>query len=308
MVEESIIREEKGSYFFFNEDEMDVQNLIKNQTIILEDRLTSFDDFFRPLVKVSPKVAFGQNDFKMSYAIEGKEFFSRGDFNLMVLLSDNTPIVQKALDLNKKDLVICINEWFNIEEQLRRDFEWYCKTNKYFSNNSGGGTGDRSRTNENFKIRNSQLKERIENILKQKFQETRFISQNTVLESDAINGVTPQDRVKNLIDYHLSGIYKMHNLSADYARNQEALKKSAASHQIPIPTLSPAESTVNDFITANNNQITVYDLINKFEQEPFGWRFEAVLDVLVSLVKKKKESLFTKDNNATQLLISLIKR
>ena len=82
------------------------------------------------MVKVSPKVASGQNDFKMSYSIEGKEFFSRGDFNLMVLLSDNTAIVQKALDLNKKDLVICINEWFNKEEQLRRDFEWYCKTNK----------------------------------------------------------------------------------------------------------------------------------------------------------------------------------
>jgi hypothetical protein len=288
LVEESIIREEKGSFFFFNEDEMDVQNLIKNQTVILEDRLISFDEFFRPLVKIGQKVAFGQNDFKMSYAIEGKEFFRGGDFNLIVLLTDNTPLVQKALDLNKKDLVICINEWFNKEEVLRRDFEWYCKTNKYFSNNSGGGTGDRSRTNENFKIRNSQLKERIENILKQKFQETRFISQNSILESDAINGATPQDRVKNLIDYHLTGIYKMHNLSADYARNQESLKKSAASTQILIPNLTPAEQTVNDYITANNNQITVYDLINNFDKEPFGWRFEAVLDVLVCLVKKKQ--------------------
>jgi len=288
LVEESIIREEKGSFFFFNEDEMDVQNLIKNQTVILEDRLTAFDEFFRPIVKIGQKVAFGQNDFKMSYAIEGKEFFRGGDFNLVVLLTDNTPLVQKALDLNKKDLVICINEWFNKEEVLRRDFEWYCKTNKYFSNNSGGGTGDRSRTNENFKIRNSQLKERIENILKQKFQETRFISQNSILESDAINGATPQDRVKNLIDYHLTGIYKMHNLSADYARNQESLKKSAASTQILIPALTPAEQTVNDFITANNNQITVHDIINKFDQEPFGWRFEAVLDVLVCLVKKKQ--------------------
>lgn len=294
LVEESIIREEKGSYFFFNEDEMDVQNLIKNQTVILEDRLTAFDEFFRPLVKIGQKVAFGQNDFKMSYAIEGKEFFRGGDFNLVVLLTDNTPLVQKALDLNKKDLVICINEWFNNEETLRRDFEWYCKTNKYFGNNSGGGTGDRLRTNENFKIRNSQLKERIENILKHKFQETRFISQNTILESDAINGTSPQDRVKNLIDYHLSGIYKMHNLSADYARNQESLKKSAASTQMLIPNLTPAEQMVNDFITANNNQITVYDLINKFDQDPFGWRFEAVLDVLVSLVKKKQREFVYK--------------
>jgi hypothetical protein len=294
LIEESIIREEKGSFFFFNEDEMDVQNLIKNQTIRLDDRLEAFDELFRPLVLVTTKVSFGQNDFKMGYAVEGKEFFRGGDFKLTVLLTDSTPLAQKALDLNKKDLVICINEWFNNNESLRTDFEWYCKTKIYFESNSGDGTGSRSRTNDNFRTRNKLLKERIEGILKQKFQETRFISQNTMLESDAINGVSPQDRVKNLIEYHLSGIYKMHHLSADYARNQESLKKSAASNQVLIPTLSPAEQMVNDFITANNNQITVYDLINKFELEPFGWRFEAVLDVLVYLVKKKQREFVYK--------------
>src|SRR5690606_11889549 len=129
---------------------------------------------------------------------------------LTVLLSDKTPIAQKALDLNKKDVVICINEWFMADESLRKDFEWYCKTNKYFSNNSSGGTGDRERTNSNFKVRNNQLKDKIDAVLKQKFQETRFISQNTVIDSDQIHGATAVDRVKNLIDYHLSGIYKNH--------------------------------------------------------------------------------------------------
>lgn len=294
LIEDSIIREEKGSYFFFNEDEMDVQNLIKSQTIILEDRLTAFDDLFRPLVKISNKVSYGQNDFKMGYSIEGKEFLRNGDFNLIVLLTDNMPVSQKALDLNKKDLVICVNEWFNHDEALRKDFEWYCRTNKYFLNNSGGGTGDRSRTNANFRTRNTQLKEKIEGILQHKFQETRFVSQNTILESDQISGTSAPDRVKNLIDYHLAGIYKYHTLSNEYARNQQELKISAADQQILIPTLSPAEKFVNDFITANNNQITVHDLIKKFEQEPFGWRFEAVLDVLIRLVKKKKREFVYK--------------
>jgi len=45
---------------------------------------------------------------------------------------------------------------------------------------------------------------------------------------------------------------------------------------------------VHDFISLNNNQITVYDLIKHFEKEPFGWRFEALLDILVHLEKKKK--------------------
>jgi len=288
LIEESIIREENGSYFFFNEDEMDVQNLIKSQTIGLDDKWSTFDNIFRPIVKISQKVPFGQNDFKMGYKIENKEIFRNGDFNFIVLLTDNTSIHQKALDVNKKDLVLCINEWFNNDETLRKDFDWYCRTNKYFTNNTGGETGARSKTNDNFRIRNKQIKEKIEAKIKLKFNNTRFISQNNVLESDAINGSVASDRVKNLIEYHLSGIYKNHNLSNGYAKNQSELKRSAADKQVLMPSLTPAEQFVNDFITANNNQITVLDLINKFAEEPFGWRFEAVLDVLVNLVKKKK--------------------
>ena len=288
LIEESIIREEKGSYFFFNEDEMDVQNIIKNQIIGLDDRLTAFDEFLRPLIKLQPKVAFGQNDFKLSYNIESKEFYRGGDINLIILLTDKTPLTQKMLDLNIKDLVICINEWYNNDSLLRQDFDWYCKTNKYLINGSGGASGERAKTNENFKIRNKQLSESISRVIESKFSESRFISQNAILEADQINGTTPSERVKNLIEYHLGNIYKFHKLSDGYARNQIELKASAASTQTEIPQLTPAEQSVNDFITSNNNQITITDLIKQYGEAPFGWRFEAVLDVALKLVKKKK--------------------
>lgn len=288
LIDESIIREEKGSYFFFNEDEIDVQSVIRNQTPGLDDKWSTFDQLFRPLVKISPKVSYGQNDFKMAYSIENKEFFRNGDFTLTILLTDNTDLPQKAFGVNKKDLIICINEWFNKDEGLRKDFEWYCKTNKYFINNIGSETGERSKTNENFRIRNNQLKNKIEHTLTEKFSDTRFISQNTIIETNQVNGSSPSERVKNLIEFHLSGIYKNHKLSEKYARNQIELKKSAADTQTMFVDLSPAEQMVNDFITANNHQITVHDLIQNFEREPFGWRFEAVLDVLIHLVKKKK--------------------
>ena len=286
--EESIIREEKGSYFFFNEDEMDVQNIIKNQTLALDDRYTTFDSLFRPLINLSNKVSYGQNDFKIAYAVEGKEFFRNGDFNITVLLLDNTPLAQKALDVNKKEIIVAVNEWFNADESLKKEFDWYCRTNKYFLNNATGGTGDRSRTNENFKIRNNQLKEKIVNSLKSNFTDTRFVSQNSIIESGDINGTAPADRFANVIEAHLKGIYKHHGLSTGYARTQQELKKSVADNQILMETLEPAEQLVNDFISQNNNQITVYDLVNHFEKEPFGWRFEAVLDIVVHLEKKKK--------------------
>jgi len=286
--DESIIREEKGSYFFFNEDEMDVQNIIKSQTLVLDDRFTTFDSLFRPLINLSNKISFGQNDFKIAYAVEGREFLRNGDFNITVLLSDNTPLVQKALDVNKKEIIVAVNEWFTKDESLKKEFDWYCRTNKYLLSTNAGGTGDRSRTNENFKIRNNQLKDRIVNSIKNNFADTRYISQNAILESSDVNGSTPADRLTNVIHAHLKGIYKNHDLSAGYARTQQELKKSVADTQVLIETLTPAEQMVHDFISLNNNQITVYDLIKHFEKEPFGWRFEALLDILVHLEKKKK--------------------
>jgi hypothetical protein len=288
LIEGSIIREEKGSYFFFNEDEMDVQNIIKNQTIGLDDRLSTFDELLRPLIKLQQKISFGQNDFKLSYNIESKEFLRGGDINLIVLLTDKTTIQQKMLEVGSKDLVICINEWFNADASLRNDFEWYCRTNKYLLNGTGSASGERAKTNENFQIRNKQLSEDITKEIEKRFIESRFISQNTIIEADQINGTSPSERLKNLLEYHFGLIYKYHKLSEGYAKNQIELKASASNTQTEFPNLTPAEQSVNDFITTNNNQITIADLIKQYSDAPFGWRFEAVLDVALKLVKKKK--------------------
>ena len=287
LIEESIIREDKGSYFFFNEDEMDVQNLIKSQVIGMEDRWIEFDQIIRPMFQISSKVNFGQNTFKVAYSIGSKDFFPKGDFSVKVLLADQTDIAQKALDVAKMDVVININEWYNNDLNLKKDFEWYCKTNKYFKSNSGG-SGERSKTNENFKLRNRLLRDKIKAIVESKFPETRFISQNQVLEANEINGVKPKERFDNLINKHLGDIYKMHALCNEYAKNQADLKTSAASGQVLIPNLTPAEETVNTMIQANNGQMTIHDLVTNFAKEPFGWKHEAVLDILVHLVKKKK--------------------
>ena len=288
LVEESIIREENNSFFFFNEDEINVQNLIKNLTLTFDDRITPFDFFFTRMTRIGAKVPFGSNDFKMAYSVDGKEYFRNGDFELKVLFTDKTDLEQKALSASKTDLLIGINEWFSKESSLRKDYEWYCKTLKFFSTGGKPTTGERGKTIENFKIRNSSLSDSIRERIMEKFAESRFVSQNLIIEADQINGVTPADRIKNVIEKHLAGIYKNQTLANSYAQNQFDLKKSAADTQTMMPNLTPAEVAVNDFITLHNNSITVYDLINEFAKPPFGWRHESVLDILVHLVKKKK--------------------
>ncbi len=286
--EESIIREENGSYFFFNEDEIDVQNLIKSQTIGFDDRLERFDEFFRNMTRIRNKFAFGQNDFNVHYEIDGKEFFRKGDFDVVVLLTERAPAEQKALDLKKTDLGICIHEWFNKDAALRRDFEWYCQTLKFFSHHGDAATGVRAKTIENFRVRNNDLERNLLQRFRQLYAETRFISQQRVVEPDQVNGTDAEERTKNILNKHLSGIYHKHELAAGYAQNQKDLKTSAVSNQLLMPGLSPAEEHVNNMIANYNNQVTVHDLLGELEKPPFGWRNEAALDVLVHLVKKKK--------------------
>jgi hypothetical protein len=289
LIEESIIREEKGSYLFFNEDEMEVQNLIKGQALNMDDRWNTFDkEFFRPLTKLTNKTSFGHNDFRIGYQMGDKRIFPNGQFDLIVLLNETDDASEVALRGNKNDLVFCLNEWFITDEQLRKDFDWYCKTERYFVNNSSSATGARVRTNDDFKVRNRQLKDRITERLKHKFPETRLVSQQIVLESNEISGSTPPDRLANAIELHLKSIYKNHLLSADYAQNTSALRASAQDNQVPAPILKPAEEIVNDYISSQGNEATVFDLIRQFQKEPFGWRDEAVIDILIQLVKKKK--------------------
>ena len=146
LLENNIIREENGSYFYFNEDEIEVQNLIKNQTTNLEDRFKTFhDDFFAPMVGYRSKFSFGSKDFKLGFSIEDLRINPGGDINITVLYSDSRDITQTALNTPKSDLVICINEWFNNDPTLKSDFVWYCKTNKYFITNTAA-TGQRQST------------------------------------------------------------------------------------------------------------------------------------------------------------------
>jgi len=90
--EGSILREENGSYFFFNEDEMEVQALINNQTVGMHDRFETFwKQFFTKLTNIRSKPRFGENDFPMSQSLEDMVLIpaNKTKFAVKVLLTDD---------------------------------------------------------------------------------------------------------------------------------------------------------------------------------------------------------------------------
>lgn len=288
LLDESIVRKEKDSFYFFNEDEINVQMLIKNRQITLHDRMEEFDALFRQEFKVPQKFSYGTNDFPIKYQVDELAKYIKGDFRLIFEVFEKKDPKQRALENSSTDVVVCFSEWFHPGEQIYKDFEWYCRTLKYFESEGNSAKGERAKTIDNFRVRNDELKRRLIAQVSEKSKQNRFISGQEVWEAAEVNGSNPADRLKFLLDKHLDKIYKHHKLATSFAKNSGELRISASSKQALLPELRTAETMVNDFITHHGNQLPVEDIINNFSKAPFGWRDEAILDILVHLVKHKK--------------------
>ena len=117
--------------------------------------------------------------------------FQSGKFDVIVTLNEDKTLDQMALQLASNTLVIGVHEWFKADLDLQRDFKLFCKTNKYLVvHGAGGQTGGRAQTNQSFKLRNEDLKASILQSLKSKFSETRFVSQQRVMESNEVAGAS----------------------------------------------------------------------------------------------------------------------
>lgn len=290
--QESIVREENGSFYFFNEDEMQVQTLIEGMNPTLDEQFKTFnDDFLTPMTLLRQKHDLGSNQVNIGLRVEDKVIFRKEVFEVVVTLNEDKSLDELALSVATNTLVVGIHEWFKADKDLQRDFKLYCKTNKYLVAHGGGGqTGARSQTNNSFRLRNQDLKASILQTLKAKFSETRFVSQNRVMDSNEVAGASAKDRWKAMLDRHVEGVFKHHSEAADYAQNKAALLASAGQNaQLTMNMgLTPAEEKVNNFIDRNGGEVTVTDLISEFGKEPFGWTDFAILDVVVHLHRKKK--------------------
>lgn len=289
LVEESIIREEKGSYFFYNEDEIDVTNLVKNTTPNLDFKWDKLNDILSKMLDVRAKYRYHENDFSIKYNVDDKNIFRTGDFQVKLVIYDDKDVNQLSLNNGSNDLLICVNEWLKQNQQLKRDFEWYCKVDKYLFDNKEAATGSREKTLENFRSRNKALLDDvIKPMFEKKFSETRFVSGHTIYEASQIPGTTPKDRYKNALEKHIDGVYKYNGLAHGFPITAQDLRSEVKKGQTTTATLNEAEIMVDDHITNNGGEMTVEDIIAKFSDIPFGWKDTAIIYILVMLNKKKR--------------------
>ena len=209
---------------------------------------------------------------------------------MIVTFNEDKTLDQLAMDVASNTLVVGVHEWFKKDRDLHGISTCSARpTNTSWFTAQEGQTGGRAQTNQSFKLRNEDLKASILQSLKSKFAETRFVSQQRVMESNEVAGASAKDRWKAMLDKHVQGVFKHHGEAADYAQNRAALLARLGRMQMTMNMgLSPAEEKVNNFIDRNGGEVTVTDLFSEFSKEPFGWTDYAILDVVVHLHRKKK--------------------
>ena len=286
----NIIREENGQYQFFKEDEIEVANLIQNQTITQEDRLKElYDSIFSSFIPISKKFPYGNSNFNLSISFDGKEIFTNGDIPMSFSFYTQESPHQRAIAASRRDMIFCLDVPVNENKDLLTEFNMYVKTRKYIRQNSDTASGNRRKTLDDFATRNktklNELKKKFENA----FKNAPIISAQQVLDPSELKSTDPKTRYLDALSKHFESIYKKHKLAEPYASNNDALKQSANDRQLLTDKeLTTAEEEINNWLDRTGDSASLDEVIKEFAKQPFGWRDLSVMDILIRLAKKEK--------------------
>jgi len=291
LVKVNIIRvDENGAYHFFKDDEIEVATLIQNTHPTEEDRIIFMNNILQKILKVQNKFRYENKDFKISYWVDEKKIYPTGDIIVKILVFDTRSVADIAVNNINKELIICFNNGFMKDGDLRSDFSNACKTDKYLKLNSATASKDRQKTHEIFRARNSSIIDSMEKKIASIFPETPFISEKQIIEFGKTSGTTPTKKYESILHKHISRIYKYNLLQNDYAKNTEDLRKASAA-RANNTILSNAEQYIEDKISQFNDSLSISDIIKSFEPAPFGWKDLSVIHMILELVKKRKREI-----------------
>ena len=294
--DENVIREEKGDYYFYNEDEAELSSIIKNtMSRDIEFELETFNKEI--LSKVIPKLSSKYNtalrSFSILVSIDGKIIVNvaNPDLKVKFTLFDTTEINTITLENEKNCLVICIHEKLNNNKRLREEYIQYCKVMNYIRLNQNITNKVRENSIANFRERYRLLmKQTLFPSFKDLINSASIIKSTEIIEHSHFSGKTGKDRydvaLRELIDLN----YNKLSLIEDYPQTADALNKYLNKPTELLDILSDAEQVVESIIKIRGNQIVLAELISILDKAPYGWPNIPLLGVLVDLHKHKRRS------------------
>lgn len=297
--EKNIIREEKGNYYFYNEDEAELSTMINQSSRDIEFELETFNKeiLSSAIPSLSSKYNTPLRSFSIQVSIDGKNIVTavNPDLKVIFTLFDKEPIESLILSNEKKCMVVCLQDVLNQHKDIQNEFKHYCRVMNYIKSNQNSSNKVRENTIAIFKKRYYDL---MIQVLKPKF--TEFINQalilkgNEMIEASHLTGKTGKVRYDTALNELIDLNYSKLKLVYDYPRTNDDLMKYLNQPKVVVDTefelLSDAEKVVEESIKVRGNQITLAELYKVLDQAPYGWPTIPVLAVLIDLNKHKLRS------------------
>lgn len=284
-----IIQLQNGKYRFLSDEEIAVAEFIKNHNVTLDERLTYFwDDFIKPILNPSLSFNFNNKTIKPQYKVDDKEITGRNDFIVQFCNNSTESATDISMRANTYDLYIPLNIEINKDQALKNAILEYIKTQSYIATSRGNASEKRQKALQSFKdfntIRGNEIKEK----LKLAMSVIPVLSGSEIKQANQFTAADVKRRFEEMVEWHLSGVYKKNQMSVGYATTTTELQAKAASSFQVSNILTPAETEVESML---NLGITNLDeLIKKMEKIPFGWKDIATIDVVMHLIRKRERT------------------
>ena len=304
----NIIRKEitKGNveiFDFYTEDEREVASMIDNQIV---DPTTMADEL-RKLIhgyitSISNRKTFYSRNATIGEKILGRSFLTTNNPDMWIHFEVEDDREPELISFNNRDgnLIFDMTAAFR-SKKFYEDFYWYCKVQKYVSNNAQTTlTASRQKAKEEFEQRASSLfTAKIKDEFKRIFDSCVIINGQDI-EKGITN--TGTDRFNSSLDLAFEKTFKY----AGYAVGDSVPKNTvdlAASINRPydeneykLQPLSSAEEEMDRYL---NRKVTVTDMgtvIADFERAPYGWSEYFTAFVVNELCRRRLWKLLYQNN------------
>ncbi|SDQ82333.1 hypothetical protein SAMN05421664_2735 [Chryseobacterium soldanellicola] len=296
LVDKNIVQVSEGKYRFLDDEGIKVANTIAQTEVNANTRLKYFyEQMIRKSLRPESSVKLGNRNIKVNISVDDKEEATGGDFKIKFVVYDPTDPEHQALNVAANELNININEWFNTDQEFKKDFLTYCKTTKYLEDNRSTATGGKVKTLEEFSQNNAKLLKDLQLRFEKAWSHVSFTSAQRVIPANGVGVANPAARYQEMVSKHLESLYKYNQWGESFAQSNTELQ-SAIEKSIKMPTidneLDLAEAEVNNKISQSGNEMNLSDLVKLFEKAPYGWKDIATLHIVFNIVKKKHRALF----------------
>lgn len=300
LIDKSVIREirpdasqELRIYSFYTEEESQVAQIIKAEVI---DANTYSEELYKIIAKhlsftaSSNKMPYGSRTFSIGGRVNDRSIFSNNADIYVDFVTTEEDIVPYAFRNLPNHLVFYLGPQLMADDELRRDFLYYCKVQKYGQEQTL--SEERIRIRRIFQDRAQALyKDVISKKLCDILNTCPIISGMNILSPAEIGTAKGAERYKTALAFILGIVYQ----KATYVDSPQVPKTAAELSALicrPIDEsllqvpLGLAEKEMKTFIDRSAHTVTVADALHHFSKPPYGWSDYATVFIINELVRR----------------------